>query len=233
VASPGGKHEGPAELVKNYSLDPTAQLKQLVQRVDPMVKKNLSRLSTSDFYNPTLRETETLKAQFLLNTALAPFGVEIWATLVHRYVYEMAAIDAQIFDKNLQVQTQRLNSALKDLAQEKAVTKEVLAKLDADIAVLKAEQSSAAEAIRSRGDLYETRKRAEGDLLVAKAEAEVTARKKDVLAGKQSSTYVAYEMVPVLRTLKGGVVGNLDPYDIDAWVERLAGVEEHSSRSKE
>ncbi len=229
VASAGGTHAGPSELVKTYSLAHDAQLKQIVQRVDPMVKKNLSRLSTSDFYNPALRELETLKAQDSLNKALNPFGVQIWGTLVHRYVYEKTAIDAQIFDKNLQEQTKSLNTALKKLSEEKAVTREVLAALDADIEVLKAKQTSAAAAIRSKGDLYEAQKKAEGDLLVAKAEAEVTSKKKEILNEKQSKTYVAYEMVPVLSTLKGGVVGNLDPYDIDSWVERLGGMDEMKS----
>ncbi len=218
-----GKHSGPASLVTNYSLDNVSQIKQLIQRMDPMLKKSLSRLSTSDFYNPVRREGETLNAQKTLSRTLSQYGVEIWGTLINRYIYEKTAIDAQIFDKNLQEQNKKLNIALKNLAEEKAVTQEVLAKLDADILVLKAKQTSLAETIKSRGDLYEANKKAEGDLLVAKAEAEVATKKKEVLSTPQSKTYVAYQMVPLVGTLKGGVVGNLDPYDLDSWVERLIG----------
>jgi hypothetical protein len=35
--------------------------------------------------------------------------------------------------------------------------------------------------------------------------------------------YVALQLAQLLASLKGGVVTNLDPYDFDAWVKKLAG----------
>ena len=47
----------------------------------------------------------------------------------------------------------------------------------------------------------------------------------DVLSKVGSDTYVALQLAQLLGTLKGGVVSNLDPYDLDAWVKKLAGSE--------
>jgi hypothetical protein len=86
--------------------------------------------------------------------------------------------------------------------------------------------------IRSRGELYEKKQVAKGDLLVAKARAEVDRLTQGVLANSiGAEIYVARELAPILGSLKGGVVQNLDPYDLEQWVKRL-GVTEAVQRSR-
>jgi hypothetical protein len=45
----------------------------------------------------------------------------------------------------------------------------------------------------------------------------------DVLSRVGSDVYVALQLARVVASLKGGVVTNLDPYDFNAWVNRLIG----------
>lgn len=87
--------------------------------------------------------------------------------------------------------------------------------------------------IRSEGDLYRREKFAQGDLLVAEAKASVDKLRSDVLAKVGGDVYVALQLAQFLGSLKGGVVANVDPFDFDAWVKKLAGVAAQRENSTE
>jgi hypothetical protein len=61
--------------------------------------------------------------------------------------------------------------------------------------------------------------------LVAEAKAAVDKMRSEVLSKAGSDVYVALQLAQLLGTLKGGVVSNLDPYDLDMWVKKLAGAD--------
>ena len=76
----------------------------------------------------------------------------------------------------------------------------------------------------SEGRLYEETKIAEGKRDVQVKQSEVLATQSKLLAEIPSANiYLAREMAPLLRTLAGGVISGLDPYNIDDWVGRLVG----------
>jgi hypothetical protein len=61
-------------------------------------------------------------------------------------------------------------------------------------------------------------------LLVAESRAEVDTRRAKALSEIQGAdVYIARELAPILRSLKGGVVSDVDPYNIDAWIKKLVG----------
>lgn len=216
------EHGGPKELISRFTGDPNRQLKNFSEIAHHALKQHLARLSTADYYNPVLREHAALDALDDINDAIAGVGMEIWAALVRRYIYAEEEIDNQIFAKNLQDQQERLNAAKSTLAEAQAKTEREAALWDAKIQNLKVSGDAQVQVIRSEGELYEAEKQADGDLLVAKARAEVDEAKAKALneiAG--SDVYVARELATVLRTLKGGVVSDLDPFDISQWVEKL------------
>jgi regulator of protease activity HflC (stomatin/prohibitin superfamily) len=157
-----------------------------------------------------------------IRARLAEFGIGLEAVLVRRYTYREGRIDKAIFDKNLQDQEERLNVAASKLSEAKALSEQVSAEMDAKIQTLKVEGENKARVVHSEGELYQTQKVAEGDLLVAKAAAEVDTLKANLLAKTEGTqTYVAKELAPLLGSLKGGVVSDLNPYDMDEWVKRL------------
>ena len=222
-------HGGPQELIANYSPSQAAILEKVSQIAENGIRQQLSELSTADYYNPLLREKAALRAQDDIAKALAPDGIELWATLILRYTYVEQKIDDQIFAKNLQDQMERLNAASSRLAAARANTERERANWDAKIKSLEVEGQTKAQVVESEGRLYEASKKAEGDFLVAKARAEVDAARAQVLnaATDGAENYVAREMAPLVRTLAGGVVSNVDPYDVDRWVERFTGKKSH------
>jgi hypothetical protein len=221
------RHGGPRELIYDYTANPQTVLASVSKTSENYLKRELSQLSTTDFYNPALRETFTLKAEKSVRNEIAPKGVEIFATLIQRYMFAEKTIDDQIFAKNLQVQTERVNAAASRLAGAKANTERERALWDAKIKDLEVESEAKSHVVASEGSLYEAQKMAEGDLLVAEAKAAVDAERASALSSVEGvDVYLGREIAPLLNTLRGGVVSNIDPYDLGRWMEKLTGKRE-------
>ena len=87
---------------------------------------------------------------------------------------------------------------------------------------MKVEGDNKANVLKSEANLYEKSKIAEADLLVAQASAEVERRKALLLSESAGADiFVAKELAPLLASLKGGVVSEMDPYDLEEWMKRL------------
>jgi regulator of protease activity HflC (stomatin/prohibitin superfamily) len=218
----GVKHGGAQDLINSVGATDVQWRKYLSQVAENELKRALSALSTVDFYDPKAREDRVKVAQDQLQAALAPVGVKVDAVLVRRYTYR-AEIDQAIFKKNLQ----ELESAYNKVAGEFAAARRDVNKVESDgnvqIQNLEKQGVGEAEQIRSEGDLYRREKMAQGSLLVAEAKANVDKQKSEVLSKVGSDVYVALQLAQSLASLKGGVVANVDPYDFDGWVKRLAG----------
>lgn len=218
-------HGGPAELLQKVGTEETWR-PYLTPAIVKSLKESLGRLSTSQFYNPELREREVAKALKSINKGLNANGIEVLEILLRRYTYE-EKIDNAIFEKNLQDQEENLSLAAARLAKEKADLERIAAEKDAEIKTLRVTGKNAAEVKRAEADRYNTEKRAKGDLLVAKAQAEVDRARAGVLANATGSeVYVAKEMAPLLKSLKGGIVSDIDPYNLPSWMGRLGVTEE-------
>ena len=144
--------------------------------------------------------------------------------MLDHYEYVDKRIDEAIFRKNIQSQEEHLNEQKSKLAEASAKLEQVSAEADAGIESLKVEGQNRSLVIRSEADLYEKTKQAEGDLAYAKAQAEVDRLKTQVFqnAGVNNS-YVAREAAALLTTMKGGVIDQADPYNLDAWSAKLEG----------
>lgn len=215
---------GPAELLNNVGATETQWSKYISQAADNELKRSLGSLSTVDFYDPKAREERVKHAEKVLRETLAPLGVQIESVLLRRYTYR-EEIDQAIFKKNLQELESAYNKVAGDFAEAQRDVNKVAADGDVAIQNLDKQGISEAERIRSEGDLYRRQKVAEGDLLVAEAKAAVDKQRSEVLSKAGSDVYVALQLTQLIGTLKGGVVSNLDPYDLDGWVKKLAGVE--------
>ena len=224
-------HGGPRELVNNYRTKPAEQLRLLASFMEEAIKNSLSMLSTTDYYNPVLREHSALLATEQINEKINPDGIQLWGTLIRRYVYSERNIDDAIFNKNLQEATEKLNAAERALEQARAKTEMTRANWDAQIADLRVEGEQEKAVITSEADRYEVEKTAIGDRSVQEAYAEVDKAKNRVLTDTPGAdVYIAREMTPLLSTLEGGVVTDIDPFNVDAWVGKLiSGDSKHRS----
>jgi len=220
------EHGGPRQLIERYTANLPDITEKFAQRAENELRQSLSRLSTSDYYNPRRREESALIAHDKIAESVAKEGIELFGTLVRRYIYAEQKIDDQIFAKNLQDQTERLNAAASKLSAAKAETERQTALWDARIRSSEVEGDTKVQVIESEAKLYEAQKSAEGDLLVATSRAEVDGERAKVLSEiAGADVYVARELAPLLRTLKGGVLSNVDPYDVDSWIQKLLGGE--------
>lgn len=218
------EHGGPAQLLKQvgYALDWQGHIQTAVINE---LKKSLGRLSTSQFYNPEMREAEIASAKAEMNRRLKEDGIGIEAVLLRRYTYTEQRIDRAIFEKNLQDQEEALNSAASRLAEARAALEKVAANWDAKIKTLRVQAENKIRVVHSEADLYEAEKTAQGDLAVAQTTADIERKKAAVFASTRGAeVFVAKELAPLLTSLKGGLIDQVDPYDLESWVERL-GVE--------
>lgn len=222
--APPVRHGGPSDLITTYREKPLGQLERVAQVAQDLIRSEMSQLSTTDFYDPKLRETAALKAQDEINSKVNPRGVDIWSTLVRRYTYADAEIDQRIFQKNLQFQTEKYRAAATKFAEAEAAIKKTEAHWQAKVRDIEVEAEAYQLRAESEARLYEETKIAEGQQLLKSKQAEVISAQNQLLAKMPGAeVYLAREMVPLLSTLSGGIVSGLDPYDIDAWVTRLTG----------
>lgn len=228
----GVKYGGPADLIQNVGATDVQWSRYLSQVAENELKRALSALSTVEFYEPGAREARVKVAEEVLRERLGPLGVDVQAVLLRRYRYR-DEIDQAIFKKNLQ----ELESAYNKVAGEFAEAQRDVNKVEADgnVAIQNLEKRGVgdAEMIRSEGDLYRREKYAQGDLLVAEAKANVDKMRSDVLAKVGGDVYVALQLAQFLASLKGGVVSNVDPFDFDMWVKKLAGASSPRENSSE
>lgn len=217
-------HGGPRDLVNTYTTVNKKQLSTFAKKAEDFLKRSLSTLSTSDYYNPVLREKAAVQAQEKMNELVNQEGIEVWGTLIRRYVYSEKNIDDAIFAKNLQEQTERLNAAQSALAEAKAKTEETRASWDANIRVLKDQGAAKVRVLASEGNRYQQEKMAEGEKLVQIAIAAVEREKNNAFSSPGGDVFIARQMVPIVGTLTGGLVSDLDPYDLGAWIGKFKGM---------
>lgn len=217
----GIKHGGATDLIQELGPNYADWQRTILRVTTDEVRKALAKLATSEFYNPTKREAQIAEGKLAINKRLAQYGVKIEDVLLRRYTYE-ERIDNAIFQKNIQDQEERLSAAKSKFAEAQAQLEQVAAEWDAKVRTLTVEGENKAKIARSEGDLYEAEQTAQGDLLVAKAKAEVDRSMAQTLATTAGAdVYVARRMAPVLGSLKGGVVGNVDPYNLEEWARKM------------
>jgi len=218
------EHGGPSDLVNTYGSNHSRRLSNFVGKSEESLKRWLSALSTIDYYNPSLREKAALKASESINEFANKEGIELWGTLVRRYTYSEQKIDDQIFAKNLQDATETLNAAQSQLAAAQAKTEEMRAFWDGQkIAVLKEEGEATVRILDEESKSYEAEVKARGNKLVDVAIATVEKEKNQALGSEGGEIFVARDLVPMLQSLSGGIISDLDPYEIDDWVKKLTG----------
>jgi regulator of protease activity HflC (stomatin/prohibitin superfamily) len=225
-------HGGPADLFTGVGINEEVWDNQIRRVAADELRQALGAMLARQFYEePETRAAALAKALEAMRSRLDPVGIKVEAVLLRRYTYKDDLFDKAIFNKNLQEQEQRLKDASGRLAEVKAELEQVEAEWDAKVVSLRVKGESQSKVLFSEAKLFESQKMAEGDLLVAKAQAEVDKLKAAALAQSTGAdVFVAREMAPLLSSLKGGVVTSLDPYDVDAWARRL-GVGE-SSKAK-
>ncbi len=184
---------------------------------DTILRQTLGRLEAEDFYDQTKRAAAVEEARKLLVQDLTQYGLEVVSVSLRDYTYDSRYQEA-IEQRKIQDQTVFKNIAEANAATQAAEKDRVLAEGRANIEVEMERGRAEVRKIAAEADLYYRQKVAEGDLLVALAEAEGTRLENAALQSAGASNMVGLEMakamegtqVIVVSTTGAGAVNPLD-----------------------
>lgn len=180
---------GPGQLYEDNAVIPKAM---------ESLKEALGRLDAEDFYSETLRVKATEQARLSLNEGLKEYGLHADFVLIRQYYY-LEAYQGQIEERKVQDQLVFTNQSMGEAAREEAARQKQDAEGEAAVAVEAQRGKAEVAKIRAEADLYSRRKRSEGDLLVALANARGTELENDAYkVGAGADNLVGLEMAEVL-----------------------------------
>jgi len=108
------------------------------------------------------------------------------------------------------------------LAEEKTITAKRISDIDREISVVSKNAQVRADATREQAQANLMKARVEGEALVTLSRAAIDKQRAQLLAETDGADmYVARQLTPILSSLKGGVISDINPYDLKRWVENL------------
>ncbi|MCB9692997.1 MAG: SPFH domain-containing protein [Alphaproteobacteria bacterium] len=193
------------------------------RRADKILRQTLGQLNAEDFYSDVIRMEKAEEARALLVEDLAQWGIQVWGVLLRDYNYDDRYQQA-IEDRKIQDQKVFKNQAEAVAASREAEKNRVLAEGQATIDVELERGRAEVRKIKADADLYYRQRIAEGDKLVALAEAEGTRLENDALQQVGASNLVGLEMAKALDGTEIIVVsttgpGAVNPLDLEALLE--------------
>ncbi len=197
---------------------------EIIPRTTNTLRKHLGELIAEEFYNTSIREPKVLEAKTALNAQLTPLGIEVVDVLLRFYSYPgeyQDKIELKILEEQLKLEalSQKPVAIKKGLADTKA--KEWEATVQSKV---RAAENKRTE-ILAEAEGYQRQKRAEGDLLVKKAEAEGKELISRSLEGAGGNRVAALKAVEMLRDLDVYIFDSsqVNIFDTMKMIEQLEG----------
>lgn len=182
-------HIGPGRLFEDNALIPKSS---------QALKEALGKLRAEDFYNEMLRIQATERARERLNADLVELGLSVDHILIRQYAY-LNEYQSQIEERKVQDQLVFTNQSMGEAARMEATRQKLDAEGAAVVDVEKQRGEAEVAKIKAEAGLYSRKKRAEGDLLVALANARGTELENAAYkVGAGSDNLVGLEMAEVL-----------------------------------
>lgn len=197
---------------------------QVVQRLaDKILRQKLGSLNAEEFYDDDVRIAMVEAARAQLSEECAAWGIQVVNVLLREYVYDQRYQEA-IEGRKIQDQRVFKNQAESVSATRGAERDRVVAEGKARIEVERERGRAEVSGIAAEADLYARTKVAEGDLLVALAEARGTELENRALQAGGAQAVVGLEMAKALTGVEVIVVsttgpGAMNPLDLDSLVE--------------
>ncbi len=212
----------PYAVITNVGPGSLYETSLMVPRSDKVLRQNLGQLNAEQFYQGDLRREKAEQARLRLSEDVEADGIQVWSVLVRHYTYD-SRYQKAIEDRKIQDQTVFKNRAEAVAASQEAEKNRVLAKGQAQVEVERQRGRSEVQKINSDADLYYRQKGAEGDLLVALAEAEGTKAENRALQTAGAANLVGLEMAEVLDGVEVIIVPTdgkqgVNPLDLDELV---------------
>lgn len=197
---------------------------QVVARLaDKILRQKLGSLNAEEFYDDDVRMAKVEAARAQLTEECTAWGIQVVNVLLREYVYDQRYQEA-IEGRKIQDQRVFKNQAESVAASRAAERDRVVAEGKARIEVEGERGRAEVSRITAEADLYARQKVAEGDLLVALAEAKGTELENRALQAGGAQSVVGLEMAKALSGVEIIVVsttgpGAMNPLDLDSLVE--------------
>lgn len=188
----------PYKVITNVGPGRLYETQLVLPRTDRYLRQALGELNAEEFYSGFKRQAKAAEVRKLLAEDLAADGIQVWGLMVRKYQYDQRYQEA-IEQRKIQDQTVFKNRAEAHAASQEAEKNRVLAEGQATVAVEKERGVAEVRKISADGDLYYRMRVAEGDKLVALAEAQATQLKNDALQASGASNVVGLEMAEALK----------------------------------
>lgn len=215
-------HGGPYSLLVNVGTTPDQWVQLIRTTTNKHLVEALKGLTAEDFYNHKKRRPCEERGAEALRRSLASVGIEVGSVLLRRFAYENRQIEEAIFQKNLQQVEHVLGIMKRRLAEEETITAKRIADIEQEISVVTKNAQVRADAIREQAQANLMKARVEGEAIVTLARADIDRQRAQLLANTEGADmYVARQLTPLLSSLKGGVLTDINPYDLRRWVESL------------
>jgi regulator of protease activity HflC (stomatin/prohibitin superfamily) len=213
---------GPYSLLVNVGTTPDQWVQLIRTSTNKHLVEALKGLTAEDFYNHKKRRPCEERGTEALKKSLASVGIEVGSVLLRRFAYENRQIEEAIFQKNLQQVEHVLGIMKRRLAEEKTITAKRISDIDREISVVSKNAQVRADATREQAQANLMKARVEGEALVTLSRAAIDKQRAQLLAETDGADmYVARQLTPILSSLKGGVISDINPYDLKRWVENL------------
>jgi regulator of protease activity HflC (stomatin/prohibitin superfamily) len=188
----------PVALIKAVGPGRLYESQLVLPRADRYLRQTLGELNAEDFYAGKMRQAKAQQARELLTADLAVAGIQVWNVMVRHYKYDDRYQEA-IEQRKIQDQTVFKNRAEAHAKASEAEKNRVLAEGAAKVEVEKERGVAEVRKINADAELYFRKTIAEGDKLVALAEAEATRLRNDALRAQGAENLVGLEMAGVLE----------------------------------
>jgi regulator of protease activity HflC (stomatin/prohibitin superfamily) len=197
----------------------------VIPRADRMLRRSLGELNSEEFYQGPRRIEKSKVAHDALAEELKPYGIQVDAVLVRRYVYD-ERYQALIEGRKIKDQTVFLRQAEAAAAVEQRKRDTVIAEGKANQDVELERGRAEVQKIDAQADLYRRKKASEGKLLVELAEAKGTALENTALQGAGSENLVGLKLADTLKGLKVIVLSSdgkdgINPLDVPAMLRKF------------
>lgn len=197
----------------------------VIPRADRIMRKTLGELNSEEFYQGPRRIEKAKAAHEMLATELQPYGIQVDALLVRRYVYD-DRYQQLIEGRKIRDQTKFLREAEKNTAIEQRKRDTIISGGKATYETELSHGRAEVQKLGAQADLYRRQRAAEGKLLVELAEAKGTALENAAMQSAGSENLVGLKMADVLKGVKVLVLssdgaGGLNPLDLGAMMRKL------------
>ncbi len=187
----------PVALIKSVGPGRLYENQLVLPRADRYLRQALGELNAENFYSGQMRMAKAQQARELLSEDLGEAGIQVWNVMVRHYTYDERYQEA-IELRKIQDQMVFKNRAEAFAKTQEAEKNRVLAEGAAKVEVEKERGVAEVRKIQADAELYYRKQFAEGDKLLALAEAEAVRLRNDALKVPGAENLVGMEMADVL-----------------------------------